>query len=87
MSRLVSLFALGAALLTAPCAGQTRQTMGTTFVNSYTQAELDAQEMSITIVFKPDATIPSDEKLNAFLPLDGHRGPFGRRFVASMRTI
>ncbi len=55
--------------------------------SAYSAKELDDTQVGITIVFKSGAAIPSDAELNAFLPLEGHRGPFGRRFVASARKI
>ena len=56
-------------------------------ISLFTERELDNTEVPITIVFKPNAHIPSDEVLNEVLPLEKHVGPFGRRFVASARQI
>lgn len=55
--------------------------------SAFTEQELDDMNVSITLVFKAQSSIPSDGVLNAFLPLDRHSGPFGRRFVASARRI
>lgn len=57
------------------------------FNGHFSDQDLDTIQIALTIVFKPEKTIPSDEELNTFLPLDGHRGPFGRHFKASARRI
>jgi len=64
-----------------------RSQTDSTILSAFSEEELDNTQIGITIVFKPETPIPLDAVLNSFLPLEGHRGPFGRRFVASARRI